>query len=275
MTLRSVGAWCGSSSLASPERDVALAVEVGLDRLCVVVNDHSRWRDPTPFTLRDEDKIATLCAVARSAGLTVDLMSWVMPHEVYIREAARRLLPLMRECQAGLEWDGEEPWTKARRPMPYPEAAALIAEVFTAPAADSCDPAALGPGDRSWAMGANGIGYTPVDKFGPLAEVCDWITCQAYSTSTSGVSPDRVDRLVHRWADKFRHPGLRAGLACYRQEGIEGFGELNAITTAARSVIAAGMTHLTYWSLDEIRRDSGARAGVMAVCAMRGQEAVA
>jgi hypothetical protein len=100
-----LGAWCGAKTLANPTRDIDTAVDLGLNRIDLVVNDHSAWRKPSHFSLRDHSKIMKVAQLARDAGLELNLMSWVMPHEAYIREAAVDLIPLARETgAASIQW---------------------------------------------------------------------------------------------------------------------------------------------------------------------------
>jgi hypothetical protein len=239
--IESVGAWCGSSSLANPVRDVAFAVEHGLDRLDVIVNDHSKWREPSRFTIRTPDRIHRLCDAAKEAGVEVHLTSWIMPHADYIDRAADVLIPLCeRVGAASLQWDAEEPWTRARRRLTYSKAAARIREAFA---------------DLRCPMGANGIGYTPRAKFGPLAEICDYLVPQAYATSTSGIKPEVAPGRFHRrWTEKFARP-IVMGLAAYRQTGIAGHTPSSAIEAAVEATSALLDVHtILYWSLAAIRR---------------------
>lgn len=73
--VRTVGAWCGSTTLADPQRDVDFAVANHINRLDIVVNDHAAARAAIPFTLRSVESIRTLCRVAQRAGIETHLMS--------------------------------------------------------------------------------------------------------------------------------------------------------------------------------------------------------
>ncbi len=98
-----------------------------------------------------------------------------MPHAAYIDQAAELLVPICEDVGASsLQWDAEEPWMLAHKPMDYREAAERIADRFS---------------NLSCPMGANAIGFVSIAKFGPLADICDYVVPQAYSTTSSGVTP--------------------------------------------------------------------------------------
>ncbi len=250
--VKHVGAWCGLASLKNADRDIAFARAHGINRLDVIVNDHSAAREPRPFTTYDTTLISRFCNKAQAAGIETHLMSWVMPHAAYIEEAAEQLIPLAAGCNAAsVQWDAEEPWTRARNRLPYDVAAARLAESFK---------------DLPCPMGVNGIGYTPAKKFGPLAEICDYVVPQCYSTRSSGQKPEEVVPRFHRRYRKlfangraFKPPGARdkqivIGLAAYRQKGIPG----HTVETAMRTALAGaqaleGVDTVIYWSLRHIR----------------------
>ncbi|NVB42690.1 peptidoglycan-binding protein [Pseudenhygromyxa sp. WMMC2535] len=245
-----VGAWAGRQAMAAPAAAVDFCQRHGIDRLDVVVNDHSHARAPRDFDLLNRQRITALCEAARLADIEVHLMSWVMPHATYIRQAGELLLPLLAETGArSLQWDAEEPWTKAEAPMPYPEAAALIAEVFA---------------ERECQMGVNGIGFTPSESFGPLAEVCDYLVPQCYATATNGSRPDQiVSTCVSRWRKEFpSEKPLAIGLAAFRQEGIEGFSPQQAMQASLLDVRAHGFDTVIYWSLRQLIESEDAQTVV-------------
>jgi hypothetical protein len=237
--IRNVGAWCGSSALLKPDTTIAFAKSVKLTRLDVIVNDHAAAREEIRFDTYDKKRVIALCTKAKVAGLDVHLMSWIMPHESYIIESARQLIPLFQECQASsIQWDAEEPWTLARRPMNYTQAASLVREKF-----------------KDITLGVNGIGYTPVEKFGPLAAVCDTVLPQCYATSTSGVRPeDVVPRFTQRWEKVFRKKPTEIGLAAYRQTGIHNHTIESAMKTVLASAQALSIHTVIYWSLGHIQK---------------------
>lgn len=235
-----LGVWAGMSSLLNPKRDIAFCVAHRFSSVTLIVNDHSAWRAPSTFDLYDVGKISRFCSMAKDAGLAVHLMSWIMPHRPYIERAASLLVPLFNTTGArSIQWDAEEPWTKASSPLDYAEAAALVGELFPI------------------RMGVNGIGYTPVEKFGPLAAVCDYLVPQCYATSTSGANPSSVvATYMKRWRAHFGSAPVVAGLAAYRQSGIPGFTPSQAIRAAFDGAVNAGVHEVTYWSLASIMRDA-------------------
>jgi len=238
--ITAVGAWAGRWSISNPAEAVSFAVDHGINRLDVVVNDHSKWRRSRAFEMRDPRKIGRLVEAAAAADIETHLMSWIMPHERYIRGAAAALAPLCRDLPIeSLQWDAEEPWTKARRPMDYRAAAELIDELFI---------------ELPCEMGVNGIGYTPVDKFGPLARICDYMVPQCYSTSTSGVKPEiAASRFVRRYLKEFGEREVIVGLAAYRQSGIPGHTIESAMEAAIDGVRDLGIQTVVYWYLRSIR----------------------
>jgi hypothetical protein len=247
--LRTVGAWCRPASLSTPDEIIGFAKQTKIDRLDVVVNDHSRWRAPTEFDTFALPKIEKFCMRARDRGLQVHLMSWIMPHAAYIERAAYVLVPLCRRIgAASLQWDAEEPWTKAKSPLPYETAAKCIRSAFSG----------LG-----CPMGANAIGATPIPKFAPLAAICDYVVPQVYATKTSGLAPNTAPARFHqRFKAAFGRP-IVLGLAAYGQRGIPGYTPAAAITAALDATIALGeVDTVVYWSIEAIRRSPAVAAAI-------------
>lgn len=246
--IRTIGVWAGRSSIRRGQKDIDFCLEHGINRIDLIVNEHSSWRAERDFDTYDLADILDFCKLVNKAGIELHFMSWIMPHANYITQAADTLIHLCEETGAkSLQWDAEEPWTLAKNPMDYESAAELIAEKFE---------------NLSCEMGANGIGYTPRHKFGPLAKVCDYIVPQCYSTSTSGIAPhDVVPRLHRRWKKVFNHERHAIGLAAYRQTGIKGY---KTVDSAMRTALAGaqaleGVDTVIYWSLASIRRTRAVR----------------
>lgn len=241
-----IGAWFGSWAIANPKDAVALARDVGFDRADIICNDHAGWRKPTEFTIRDPHKIARLASLAHTHGFEVHLMSWIMPHREYIVGAGQMLPGLAEDCgAASVQFDGEEPWTKAKQHMGYLEAAKLIAEMFFG---------------RSYDLGVTGIKWTPVEAFKALAEICDYYLPQAYATSTTaekwGVKPETVvPSVVKRYRTEFgADKRLVVGLPCYRQSGIPGHSIESAMRTPYESALNVGAEAIVYWQLRHLRK---------------------
>ncbi|MEM9456897.1 MAG: peptidoglycan-binding domain-containing protein [Myxococcota bacterium] len=251
--IATVGAWTGQASFPRIAKDVQFCVDHGLNRLDVVVNDFSKRRGPAPFDTYRPSKIVELCQVARDRGLEVHLMSWIMPHATFIEQAAEQLIPLCEQTGASsLQWDAEEPWTKAMDALPYEEAADRIARAFA---------------DLPCPMGVNGIGFVPAKRFRPLAEICDYLLPQCYATAGSRARPQTVVSLcVDRWRERFgRDKRLVIGLAAYRQEGIEGLTPQQAMNSSLDNVRAYGLDTVVYWSLRQIRESPEVAAAVAAI----------
>lgn len=239
---KSVGVWAGNATLANPTRDIDFCKDHNINRIDIVVNDHSAWRSPRDFTVRSATRLGRVADLAHAAGIEVHLMSWCMPHEKYIRQAASELIPLAEMLDAkSLQWDAEEPWTRAKKRLPYAEAAMILKESFE---------------KLPCSMGINGIGYASTDKLGPLAAVCDYIVPQAYATAKNGMDPKKTPIKFHnRWRDKFNKPVV-VGLAAYRQKGMKGYTEGEAIAAGIEGVKSLGTVDtVIYWSLFHIRKN--------------------
>lgn len=241
MAITTIGAWAGNSSLANPVRDVAAMIAAGVNRIDIIINDHSAWREPRKFTMRDTQKIATLAKVARDSGMSVHLMSWIMPHREYIEGACAALLDLHEKVPFdSVIWDAEEPWTLAKRSMGYKPAAALVGELLDG---------------APFRQGVTGIRYASKSKLGPLIAVCDYAVPQCYSTSSSKADPSTVAaKGVKQWRGRFGDDvQIVPALAAYRQKGIKGHTEASAIQAAADGARGLGGT-VIYWGANSIRK---------------------
>ncbi|MDH4084708.1 MAG: hypothetical protein OEU99_14275 [Nitrospira sp.] len=252
--IKQVGAWCGASTLNSPHRDVEFAVEHNINRLDVIVNDHSKFRSPHTFTIYDRRKIEKLCEVAQKQKIEVHLMSWIMPHEKYIDGAARELVPLCQSTGASsLQWDAEGPWTGATGSVNYTKAANHLQSAFS---------------DLGCPMGVNAIGFASKAKVGPLLAVCDYGVPQAYSTAGSkSLTPGTGQTKVYRsWMDKFGKP-IVMGLAAYNQRGISGHTISTAMNACIQATEALGITSCIFWHLNGIRKTSMVATAVKGILA--------
>ena len=243
--ITTVGAWCGLATLAHPERDVDFAVENGINRLDIVINDHSASRQERAFTVHKPSRIKALCKRAQDNGIETHLMSWIMPHRRYLERAAATLMPLCEDVgAASLQWDAEEPWVLAQKHMGFRQAADLVAERFS---------------DLPCEMGVTAIGFASVSKVGPLLEVCDYGVPQAYSTTKSGVKPGSGQKRLHkRWRNKFGKP-IVMGLAAFRQSDIPGHTIESAMKACIKASGELGCTTVIYWSLRHIRTSARVR----------------
>ena len=241
--IKRIAAWTGSSSLGSEaamDRDVAFCRATGISEIHLMVNDFSVSRDPRPFSTYATARIIEFAQKLRDAEIDLVLTSWIMPHHGFLLGAAQQLLDLVEKTRArAIEWDAEEPWTQARQPLDYVLAAELVRDAF-------------GP----IRMGVTGIGYAPVDKFGPLAEVCDYVVPQIYTTATSNIDPDTdIGLFAQRYRDLFGPKNTVVGLAAYGQVGVPGHTIESAIRTAYKQTNALGyVKQVCYWSLMAIRK---------------------
>ena len=241
-----IGVWAGTSSLLKPKRDVEFCRKIGINRLDIIVNDHSKSRSQRDFDMHKVERIEVLSELAKESGMEVHIMSWVMPHADYIRQAAKALVPLCNDLGIdSLQWDAEEPWTQARDPMPYSSAADLLSDEFR---------------NLKCPMGVNGIGYTPTSKFKPLADICEYIVPQCYATKTSKMNPTTVvPKFVRRYRAKFGvSKPIQVGLAAYRQppKGFTIDGAMAASFAGAEAI--EGCDAVIYWSLGWLRRSRSA-----------------
>lgn len=240
-SLRSVGAWVGWGSMVSfdaMKRDIKFAKDLGLGRLDVIVNDHSGSRAERDFGTYHKDRITSFCQMAKQDGFRVHLMSWWMPHARYIREAGKQLVDLAGASSAlSIQLDAEEPWTQARKPMNWEDAADLTAEVLS-----------------SVSFGVTGIGYTPSIKVGPLVRRAQYMVPQCYSTSSNKLDPATASpRLCGRWRRLFGERELVVGLAGYRQSGRQGYTKERFMDLAFHAAESTQPTDIVYWSLRHIR----------------------
>lgn len=244
----SLGAWAGSWALADSARAVGVAKAIGLRRLDIIVNDLAAARAPTAFAVRDEARIAGLANACHEAEIEPHFLTWVMPHERFLRQMFDTLLPMAYDLKIhSVVLDAEEPWTQARAPMDYDAAGALVGELI-APA--------------SVEFGKTSIGYASTQKLGRLAAACDYLVPQCYSTSTSGLDPRNVvSRFSARWRDVFPERRVVAGLAAYRQENI--LVDEAPVTTAAAmhmaldDLVRAELDEAIYWQLKSMASNKG------------------
>ena len=170
-----------------------------------------------------------------------------MPHAAYIDQAAELLVPICEDVGASsLQWDAEEPWMLAHKPMDYREAAERIADRFS---------------NLSCPMGANAIGFVSIAKFGPLADICDYVVPQAYSTTSSGVTPGDGQRHIFDRYKKAFDRRIVMGLAAFRQSGIAGHNVESAMTACVNAANDRECDTVLYWSLRQIRASTAVQAG--------------
>ena len=237
-----LGAWTGLASILSPERDIDIALSLGITRLDLFINNIVEKRQETSFDTYNKQRIENFIKKATDAGIDIHLSSWIMPHSKFITTASADLVPFIKNNPIkSLMWDAEEPWTKAEGDFSYPYAASLIQDSFL---------------DLEVPMGVTGIGYTPVSKFGPIADICDYIVPQCYSTNTSGLDYKTVvQKFVKRYRTKFGNKKVLVGLAAYRQPADEAPSVSESMMLPYKaSKKVSNCIGATYWSLSSIRR---------------------
>lgn len=256
LVVRKVGAWTGWASMAN-DKAVAATIKaatfLGLKRLDIIVNDFAAAREPTDFSTYDKRQIVALAKAAAGEEIDVHLMTWIMPHGTFIEAAGHQLRDLAQQTGArSIQFDAEEPWTQAKKALPYAEAAKRISTYFAGAT-----------------LGANAIVYTPAAKFGPLAEVCNYLVPQAYATSSSGLDPTTVvPKAAHRFRALFgKNKTIVAGLAAYRQPP-KGYTVESSMRAAFAGAVNDPTIHdVVYWSLGQIRQSAAVTKVVRALAA--------
>jgi len=258
LVIETVGAWAGSWALSNPSDAVDLATACGMRRLCVIVNDHSKWRTPHDFTIRNPSKIERLAARCAGADIEVVLMSWCCPDKGYL-DGARHDLGRLAENTgaAAVEFDAEEPWTLFKAPWgytgddnegiaeAYQEAAAYLDHIFN---------------DVDCDIGVNAIGFTPHRALAPLIEVADYAVPQMYITSTSGLKPGgSLGRIRNRWVDMFEWEPEVVGLAAYRQK-LDGYTTAGLMRAAFEDAEVLGAHTAIYWQLKSFKSKTKRKA---------------
>lgn len=200
--MRHVGAWVTKRSLLTPDATVDGLLRARVSRASIMLNDHAADRAETTFRCHDDALVVAFADACRSAGISVALTSWTMPHPSFLDQAAEAILPLIEATRADLLiWDAEEPWVRAAGDVDHESAASQIASIFA--------------GVR---MGLTAIGSANVDALRDLAAVCPiWIP-QAYATDGGHANPETiVGYCASQWRRKFGDAGnLEMGLAAYR-----------------------------------------------------------
>ena len=214
-----IGAWC----MRPTAGQIALARRLGIGRLHLMVNDHSADRKPTAF--RIDTKAREYARMITDAGIELHITSWLMPHVEFLTRACAELVQLSLDTGAcSIEWDAEEPWTKAVGGLPHDQAAAMM-QLY---------------GSRE---GVTGIGYADRDALLPLTRRACYVTPQAYVTRTSGLQISGVRRVIDRWEAMAGTAEVIPALAAYRQPAR---GLVDAWAAAGRpgTVILWALRHL-------------------------------
>lgn len=231
-----VGAWAGSMTRSDPPFWVGFARALRLNRLDLMVNDHSGRTGCAPFDCASADAIARVAELCTQAGITLHLTSWIMPCRRYIERAAELLLPILRDQPiASLVWDAERPWTGTNGDMTWADAGALVGDLF-----------------GSVPLGVTAIVEMFDRKIRPLADRSQHFVPMAYATVKNGYDPRRlVIRGRDRWAAKLGRAPALMGLAAYRQDADDPIPRMQA---AIAAVAACGIDTVCYWSLRDIQR---------------------
>lgn len=228
------GVWIRQAALSKPATVAKLLATTGVKIANVMINDFAAKRSPTQFAHHDRARLVALSKAMRDAGLLVDVTTWVMPHETFIDGMADALPALLEQMGVRRVWlDAEEPWTKAKSPLPWLDAAQLVAEAIPA----------------EYPITLSAISYANADALRPLSRVCDYWSPQAYATTREGSSNPAtiVGASVDRWRERFAGSPRRGwvmGLAAYSQPS-------NAASMMAPPVAQAielDIPEVCYWS---------------------------
>lgn len=246
--LKTIGMWVGSSTLRNPKRDVKFAVDHGVNRFDIILNDFSGDRRPVDFRMRNRDQIMRLVDECHKNDVQVAFMSWWGPFRDFIAQGTDQLTLLAEktECvEMGL--DAEEFWNLAKKRLSYAEAGRLTGVGFA---------------DLPCPLSVTGIPYTSTSKMKPLMDAATIAWVQSYGTSSSKRTPGVIQpKDVALWVKKFgknRPAGMaplqvKAALACYRQTKIKGYSPGGAILTCAEAAVDMGQDEILYWWLVAMR----------------------
>ena len=234
--MRVVGAWAGSAMRADPKQWVGFAKAIRLNRIDLMINDHSADRTCKPFTSASLATIARVADLCRGAGIELHLTSWILPCEQFITRAADLLVPLLRDHGvASLVWDAEEPWTLHKGGMTAADAGALVGQLF--------------PQQQ---LGLTGITYLSGAKLRPLADRAQFLIPQAYATTASSFTPAEIVYLARtKWHKQLGKEPTIMGLAGYRQ----GPQPAKPMQAAVAAVAECDIDTVCYWSLYNIRQN--------------------
>lgn len=232
-------AWCGS---APPESELKLAKRIGLTGLHVMVNDHSKSRDPRAFSMAPRSRLVETAKRIHGHGLAVHFTTWCMPHAPYLAGLMAQMQDIAWQVGAAtIMLDAEEPWINARRPMKYAEAAAMLAEGMLMP----------------W--GVTGIGWTSIPKVGPLAAAANYAIPQVYCTAKNTLNPRTAPGgFERRYYDKLGAYHVDMGLAGYSQQGRSGWTKEAFMRAAFEASHGTGAERIVYWALRWLRYKSTA-----------------
>ncbi len=234
---RQIGAWV----MHPTAEQLSMARRIGITRIDLMINDHSKDRRPTEF--RCNDGVDDDAKMIRDLGFDLHFTSWVMPHQPFVAKACDVLSQLVIDHGAiSVMWDAEEPWTQA------------IGGNTRDAAAD------IGRRMAGCRMGASGIGYADLHDHDPevlyLVDVCDYVVPQVYVTSDSGLRHNSMRRVLERWS--FDKPIL-AGLAAYAQT----FDGLSTGPNMLRSWEKVRDTDgVCYWAMRHIAKNRDAQTAI-------------
>ena len=269
MAIDHVRAWVGGWGIKSPAKAVELAKRAGLDGAQIITNDLSKCRRAHEYGDKSEggryykhSGILRLAEAFHAAGMDVGLMTWVMPHRIWIESAAEVLVPLCTDAGAdSLEPDAEEPWTQADAPMGYREVKRKSKGDLVAEAYDEAAALFYSAFQGAPTIGVNAIGYTSTTRCDGLMEGAAYGVPQLYVTKTSGLTVESIPRITKRWRKHFLEADqeMVAGLAAYRQVDAR-----HDIPAAARACAATGCTKAFVWQLKSMR-DAEVLAGVQGI----------
>src|SRR5690606_2222650 len=236
-----LGAWVRFTSLLDKnyERHIEVAKQMGLSRLDVVINDYSVNRDETPFRIKSMSNVVRFAQLARQSCIDVHFMSWLMPHESFIKDAVPAVSLLMRDTEASsVIWDAEEAWTQARGGLPYGKAADLLGQLW--------------PSDLR--SGVTGIRYANKSKLAPLVEVTNYAVAQCYATGRNGYDPSTIAaKGLENWQQRFgdvQSFDFVPGLASSGQSGIKGHTPGSALIAAIEGAEEIECHEAIFWALD-------------------------
>ncbi len=231
-----VGAFVRPADYATSSVDIAKTVAklkaAGVSSANLMLNDFATARGPVPFKTYSVNRIVEFAKRCRDAGMTVDLTTWVMPHQQFITGMGTQLPEMLDACDARRLWlDAEEPWTQAKDPLDRAEAANLIADAMPA----------------EYPLVLSAIGYARAETIGPLAKRCEIWSPQAYATTSNNAEPAKlINSSLAHWKTAFGKPrqGWVMGLAAYKQPDPPA----SAMAKAIEATLAADIDEICLWA---------------------------
>jgi len=182
-------------------------------------------------------QIEEVCWDLEEIAVYSHLVSWLRPSRAYLETAATRLRPLCLSTGVrSLMFDVEEPWT--RHVAGEAAARSILSRYWRF---------------QDWPCPLGATVITPrLREVRPVAELCDYVLPQAYSTSGTSTTkrPGVTQRLAHENWSVLGKP-LVMGLAAWKLNlhgGLTQAGSMQTAITAVEDLRDPAVQEVAYWS---------------------------